>query len=454
MKNRIAIPLGLFIFLFISGNLYAQKDYQRIESGKNLRNTVLYILRTAKKEKSNPKTCDASGLLKSIPRKKLVASKEDLAKEINRIMDTILLPDEHLMLQGKYGHLAFEVFGNSKKVEDYAFGIFVKRYKDIEPAKQKIIKKHFDRLSRFFKKGIDLKPVTFKHKGCDITSTTNLTPLSWKQGYRKRPSFMTINWKITLELKINCPCNEKNKHKVKQAIYRYQGKSSGPYTRFTGDIIKGVKGFGVRFGKVSEAKYKRTKLECCPEKTNPPEDGSYISPDEDISHENIFIDANVGISLANDEETEMIGATGILFYMTSIANNPFYLGPKATIQTTALNGNDIKATRTLIGPVVEYQIPIGQGNTHILGGIHSGYSFGSIDSFGFKQTTSGFAVNLYSGVEMKLTEKVALGLLLNLFEYNNTQFKAEEGGMKTNSSNALFITDRATVSLGARIDLD
>ncbi|MDC8005122.1 hypothetical protein POV27_13755 [Aureisphaera galaxeae] len=449
MKTSIARALCL-AFIFISFDcIHAQRENPRVKSGKNLRTTILNILNKAKEEKVKPKTCDASKLLKSIPRNKLVASKKVLAKEINRIMDTINLPQDLVM--GKYGHIAFEVYSPSKTLQEFGRDLFIKPYKDIPTNKQRIIKKYYEKARRFYNKGIDLKPIKFMHKGCEIVAGTNLKPLKWKQGYKKSPQFLSIEWEITTEIDIECPCNEKNKHKVKRAIYHYKGKVTGPYSRYANDHFN-IIGFGVRFGKVTSAKYKRHKLECCPEKPTKPEDGSFTSPDENIDY-TPFIDTNLGISFAKDEETEMVGAAGVLFYLTSIADNPFYLGPKATLHTAVGSDTNVEATQILLGPAAEYQVPIGQGNTSILGGVHAGYTFGNVSAFGFKQNTSGFAARVYSGVEFDITENIALAAILNLFEYNNIQFKAEEGGEKTTTSNSLFVSDRTTFSVGVRIDL-
>ncbi|MBX2826689.1 MAG: porin family protein [Flavobacteriaceae bacterium] len=449
MKTSIAKALCLALIFISFQGLHAQRENPRVESGKNLRTTILNILKNAKEEKVKPKTCDASKILKSIPRKKLVASKEVLAKEINRIMDTINLPQDLIM--GKYGHIAFEVFSTSETLQEFGRGLLIKPYKDIPSNQQRMIKKYYEKAKRFYKKGIDLKPITVKHKGCEVIARTNIKPLKWKQGYNRSPHFLSIEWEITTEIDIECPCNEKNKHNVKRAIYHYRGKVAGPYSRYANDHFN-IVGFGVRFGKVTSAKYKRHKLECCPEKPKT-EDGSYVSPDEDINHRDIFVDTNVGVSVAKDEETEIVGAAGVFFYVTSLFNNPFYIGPKATVKTTSLTNSDIKSTQLLIGPSAEYRVPLANGNTQLLGGVNTGYSFGSVDAFGFKQNTSGIVANVYGGVEIQLNENIGVGVLLNLFEYSSIQFKPEEGE-KTTVNNSLFITDRTTFSASLRIGLD
>lgn len=450
MRKPITIALLCALLLGLAPEGFGQRKNPRIASGKNLRNTILTMLRTAKEEKSAAMNCDASGLLKSIPRNKLVASKEDLAKEIGRVMDSIIDPKKKSSWAGRIDAMLH--FLKAKKMVDYVYKVEGKDIGSLPPDKAKAIKDYYYRLKRVFKTGVDLKAVKFKHKECNITSVTNLRPLKWTRGYKKHDFWLTIDWAITTKVTIECPCTAKNKHKVKSATYKYTSKTSGPlrfsdFQIYDGKIVE-VFMFGLRFGKVVEPKFSRTNLQCCPD------DGSFISPDEDINHENTFIDTGLGVSFAKDEETEMIGSAGILFNVATLGNNPFYLGPKATVNTTSLSGNEIKTTKVLIGPTAEYQIPIGANKTRILVGVNSGYSFGNIDAFGFKQTTSGFTVNAYSGVEIGLGPDIALGVLLHLFEYNNTTFKAEEGDLETTVSNSTFITDRAAITIGLRIDLN
>lgn len=453
MKKQITITLLCALLLGISPEGFGQKKNPRIGSGKNLRNTILAMLRTAKEKKTAPTTCDASGLLKSIPRKKMVASKEDLAKEIGKIMDSLTMPGA---LRNKVNVFqAMDYYNQVGKMTDYVFKVEEEDYGKLPPSRRKITSAYYFRLKRAQKEGFNLKKISFKHKKCNVTIVTNLKPVKWKRGYKKNDFVMGLEWKITTEVTIDCPCTKKSNKEVKKAVYTYTANANGPMRFDDRDIdLNLIVRYGLRFEKVLLPKLILSELKCCPEKSNPPQDGSFISPDEDIKDENTFIDTNVGVSFAKDEETEMIGAAGILFKVATLGKNPFYVGPKVTVNTTSLGGSDIKATKTLIGPTAEYQIPIGNNGTRILTGINSGFSFGSIDAFGSKQTTSGFTVNAYGGVEIGLGENLALGVLLHLFEYNNTTFKADEGELETTVSNSTFITDRAAITVGLRIDLN
>ncbi|MEM7085897.1 MAG: hypothetical protein AAF489_06930 [Bacteroidota bacterium] len=452
MKKQITIVILCILLFGLTPEGFGQRKNPRINSGKNLRTTILTMLQTAKEKKVPSMTCDPSGLLKSIPKKKMVASKEELAKEIGKIMDSLTRPKEFQFNVSVFDAMLY--FDEVKKMTDYVFKVAKKDYGQVRPSKRKIIQAYYFRLKRAKKEGFNLKKISFKHKKCVATIVTNLKPLKWQRGYKKNDFVMSLDWQITTEVTLDCSCTKNSNKEVKKAVYTYESKTKGPMRFNDLDVnLKKIVRYGLRFEKIQAPTLVLSELNCCLEKTNP-QDGSFVSPDEDINHENTFIDTNVGVSFAKDEETEMIGAAGVLFNVATLGNNPLYIGPKATVNTTTLNGNEIKATKVLVGPTAEYQIPVGEGQTRILTGLNTGYSFGNIDAFGFKQTTSGFAVNAYGGVEIGLGPNIALGVLLNFFEYNNTTFKAEEGDLETTVSNSTFITDRAAITVGLRIDLN
>lgn len=455
MKMRFSIVLLIVLLFGSATHSHAQKNKDpKLASGKNLRNTIINMLRTAKEIKTPPQTCDASGLLKSIPRSKLVPTKEELKSDIIKIVDslkpTLREQDEWPEILDHY-NTSKDFFEFHRKVTGSDIGTVI-------PSVQKKVRTYYNRLKNSLKNGFDLKKVEFQHKKCKVVALTNLKPSGWSINKKKNPPTITVNWEITTNVTISCDCKKQNKFRVKDVKYFYSGKSSsrllfdefvdsGP---LSGTIIFR---FGLRFGKIKESKYGRSKLVCCP-KNSTTEDGSYINPDEDINNDTPFIDVSAGTSFGSEEETEVIGFFGYFFKVANIGNIPLFVGPKVTVNTTELNGNDFIATRVLIGPSAEYKIPVGNGKTRILTGVNAGYSFGNINAFGFKQTSSGFAINTYAGAEFGLGSNLGLGVQLNFFEYNNTTFKADEGGFKSSSSNTILLTDRAGITVGLRIGVD
>ena len=145
---------------------------------------------------------------------------------------------------------------------------------------------------------------------------------------------------------------------------------------------------------------------------------------------------------------------GYLFDIGDVGGNPLLVGPKASVNTSAINGDDIKETKVLIGPTAEYQIPVGGGNTRVITGINTGYLFGNIDAFGFKQNLSGFTANAYLGAQVQLGSAIALGAQVNFVEFSNITIKSKDGEFKNTSSDTSFLTDRGAISVGVRIGLD
>ncbi|MEM7185140.1 MAG: hypothetical protein AAF466_00670 [Bacteroidota bacterium] len=453
MKSRLSLILFLSILLSVGSTGFAQKKNPRLQSGQNLRNTILDMLRSAKETKVGASTCDPSKLLKSLPKKKLVPSKEDLKKEIDRMMDSLTYPKSVLVSTSHFD--AMEYFNQVTKMTDFVFKVQKKDYGQVPPSRRKVVQDYYFQLKRAKKEGFNLKKISFTHKKCKVTVLTNLKPVKWVRGYKKNAFVMGMDWKITTDITFECPCVNNSDKDVKKATYSYTADTKGPM-RFNdlGLNLKPITRYGLRFEKVTTPKYVLAELRCCLVSSNPPQDGSFVSPDEDINDETQYIDTSVGISFGSEEETEAIAFAGWFFQVANIGENPLYVGPKLTVNTTALNGNDFKATRFVVGPSAEYKIPVGSGSTQIITGVNAGYSFGNIDSFGFEQTTSGFNVGAYTGVEIGIGPNLGLGILLNFFEYNNTTFKAKEDDFKTTVSNSTFLTDRAGITVGVRLGLD
>jgi hypothetical protein len=426
-------------------------------SAKNLHNTLSAMLRQAKEVPTKNLECDPSKILKSIPRKKLLPTKEDLKKQINRIVDDSLTAKGYMFISGGGGHKALEAFMNTKEMTKWVERAGGKSYGDFSAEGQKDYKEYYHRVRRMLKTGYNIYESKFKRGECTINVVTNLKPTKFKAD-EKKYNVTIVDWEITTTVSIDCPCTDKNKSRVKKAVYVYSTNSQGPL-RFNRYVIeygmnKEVVMYGMRFGKILNPKLKLKKIECCKENEKKAEDGSFISPDEDINNKNNFIDTGLGIGFGKESDTEAIISGGYLFNVGDVGNNPLYVGPKATVNTTSLSGNDIKETRVLVGPTAEYQIPVGAGNTKIVTGINSGYLFGSVDSFGFKQNLSGFAANAYAGVQINIGNNIALGVLLNFLEFSSITFKADNGEFKNTVSNTAFLTDRGAISVGVRIGLD
>jgi len=226
------------------------------------------MFQKANDPKASSMTCDPSSLLKSIPRNKLVASKENLAKEIGKIMDRLTVPGS---LRNKANVFdAMEYFNQVTNMTGYVFKIEKEDYGQVPPSRRKIIQAYYFRLKRAQKNGFNLKKISFKHKKCKVTVATNLKVIKWKRGYKKNDFVMGMEWKITAEVTIDCPCIKNSNQEVKKASYTYSAKTDGPMRFNERDINhKEIVRYGLRFGKVLAPTLVLSELKCCPKKIKP-----------------------------------------------------------------------------------------------------------------------------------------------------------------------------------------
>ena len=455
MKNKILLVLIALLTIVGAGEIQAQKKNPRIASGKNLYNTLSAIFRQAKVVPTKDLKCEPHKLLKSIPRKKLLPTQEQLIKEIGKIVDDSLSLKTNT--RDLNNHAALEHLSNSKTKTE-----FIKKLPEVYNKGAGFNQAKFDRfyysVRRAQKSGFKIFESTLKHGECSILVETIIKPTKFTWDLKKY-SVSNVDWEITTKVSITCPCTKNNKFKVKSAKFEYSAICAGPLIfnteNYTTDFkrIVDVK-YGLRFGKIQNPMRKLVYLDCCRKLDDPVKDGAFIAPDEEINDNNTLLDTSLGIGFGDETETEAVFAGGVLFNVTEVGGNPLFVGPKATVNTTSIGGDDIKETRILIGPTAEYQIPVGGGNTKILAGINSGYLFGSLDAFGSNRDLSGFAANAYSGAQVKLGNNIALSVLLNFLEYSNITFKSDNEEFENTVGNTAFLTDRGAISIGVRIGLD
>ena len=456
MKVRILLIL-IALTLVTGADVYAQKKNPRVASGKNFYNTLATMLRQAKETPSKNLQCDPAKLLASIPRKKLLPTKEALIKEIGKIVDDSLRLKTSLF--EITNQLALEYLSETKTKTEF----INKLGKDYN--KFNINEAEFNRfyytVRRAQKSGFKIFETSFKHGECVVTAKSIIKPTKFTWDTKKL-TITQVEWDLKTEVAISCPCTTNNKHKVKKAEYVYTASCSGPMIFNTTDYnylnskekYRTVVNFGLRFGKIKNPKLDLVYIDCCKKLEDPVKKGSFIAPDEDINDNNNFIDVGLGIGFGSETDTQGVIYGGYLFEIGDVGGNPLFVGPKASVNTTAINGDDIKETKVLIGPTAEYQIPVGGGNSRVTTGINTGYLFGNIDAFGFKQNLSGFAANAYLGAQVQLGSAIALGVQVNFVEFSNITIKSKDGEFKNTSSDTSFFTDRGAISVGVRIGLD
>lgn len=157
-----------------------------------------------------------------------------------------------------------------------------------------------------------------------------------------------------------------------------------------------------------------------------------------------------GVGFNNDfEEIGLCLSGEALFRLNEPDPCGFYLGGDATIDYTSFN--DWKQTTFEIGPKAQFHTPITPSQeVQWVNGIGAKYLFGNIDSNGFKEDLSGFNATLYSGLNIRLTEKLSIGLEIPLLGYENLTYKSDYGEDFKDNNTSLLINKRNPVKIGTR----
>ncbi|MCW5519904.1 hypothetical protein J1N09_08650 [Aureitalea sp. L0-47] len=455
MKVKILLLFIALTFLSGTGEMFSQRKNPRIDSGKNLYNTLATMLRQAKEAPAKDLQCEPSKLLRSIPRKKLLPTQADLMKEISRIVDDSLSIEDYVLKVSN--QRALEYLTNTKTKTEYL------KYLGPEYKGFKFKQSKFDRfyyaVRRAQKSGFKIFDSSFKQGECAISVETILKPIKFTVDPKRFP-VANVDWEIKTNIAIECPCTTNNKFKVKIAKYSYSATCQGSllfnekYQSHPEAPVKIFVKYGLRFGKIKDPKLVLEYLECCKKLEDPVKKSSFTDPNEIINNNNTLLDTGVGIGFGKEVETN-IGFSGVvLFNVTEIGGNPLFVGPKASVSTTSITSDAINELKILFGPTAEYQIPLNDGRTRIVTGVNSGYTFGNVESFGFDQNFSGITVNTYAGAQINVGNNLAITALLNFLEFSSLTFKSDMENFENTTSNTTFLTDGGAISVGVRIGLD
>ncbi|WP_186991662.1 porin family protein [Constantimarinum furrinae] len=471
MKSKVLFLLaGFFFFSLADVNAQRKTDEEvRAEAmAKSVKNFNTVLTRLYGNARLNPKpksSCskEAVTFLKNIDKKSLVPDNETLEKEITRILDSLepKLPNFKYYTQIRI----FKAFVESKSYADFVFNLTTKDIGELEQtAKGKLrlleLNAYYRKLKRMLKQPFTVFKKSFKKGKCVYKVETKLQLTQLKYMFKKNKDALTANWDITSKIVIDCPCVTADSKRFRNAVFVYSSKSVGPiYTRRVGKKSEYthwylVAPYGLVIGAMEKPKLVAQQILCCTEKSGlPPENSNYIEiPDKDINYRDTWVDGSLGISFGKDELTLGTASGGVFFNVGNISGNPVHIGGKLSA-VTPLGEKDIKETRITVGLGAEYHIPLGNNRLNILTGVQGGYTFGSVEAFGFKDNISGFSGMVYTGVEIPLNNNIALGVLLNVFEYSNLTFKAENNEFESTVSNSIFIFDRPSISANLRINL-
>lgn len=157
-----------------------------------------------------------------------------------------------------------------------------------------------------------------------------------------------------------------------------------------------------------------------------------------------------GIGFENDfEETSLCVSGEALFRLNEPNPCGFYLGGDATFEYSSFN--DWNQTTFQIGPKAQFHTPITPSKeVQWVNGIGAKYMFGNLDNNGFKEDLTGFNATLYSGLNIRLTEKLSIGLEIPVLGYENITYKSDGGSEFKADNTSLLVNKRNPVKIGTR----
>ena len=447
--KRTTLLFVLAILLSVP-NLSAQKKSPREQSGKALRQQLIQLhkYRNVIKDKKKP-ACNIRALYNSVKLGDLVPSEKEATVIVNSVMDSLAIRPE-------YG----QIFGLNNAMNSEKYPDFVKKQTGmdlgtLDAGSNKLYRKFYFRIRDLKTKGFKVYEKTINRAECKIKLEITLKLTSVTMGYKKnKKNALTANWDISSLLVFDCNCNAKNKHRVKYASFRFSASTKGPIV-FPRTINRGGKDvkvgqFGFRFEKLSKIIGRRTQLNCCTADDDS-EDGSFVDPDEPIRYDSPFINTGIGLGFVNDSDTQITGNAGVLFPVTSIGNNPLFIGGQFAINSSSISA-DFVTNEYRVGPITEYDVAVNDRGLEWVVGLFTGYIFGSTDLGEFDQDFDGFFANLYTGLDIPISESITIPVILSFMEYQSLNLTIDEIGEEGSFDSGISF-DRIGLSTGVRINI-
>ncbi|MBN4070614.1 outer membrane beta-barrel protein [Olleya sp. AH-315-F22] len=141
-----------------------------------------------------------------------------------------------------------------------------------------------------------------------------------------------------------------------------------------------------------------------------------------------------GVGFANDfDETTFCLSAEYLRKLGSTENCGLYLGGEATYENSSFNG--FKTSTFMLGPKIQYNTPITPSKqTQFVAGVMAQYEFGKIDNNGFNEDVTGIDLCLYSGFNIRVSEKWSIGAQFPILNYEKLTFKSDNGEFKADNT--------------------
>lgn len=137
---------------------------------------------------------------------------------------------------------------------------------------------------------------------------------------------------------------------------------------------------------------------------------------------------------ADNSRTTFCVGTDYLFKINDKPDCGAYFGGFAAYHTSSQD--ELKENIFKFGPKFEYRIPINESrDTQLLAGLKGFYKTGSEENFGFKQDITGYGGSFYSGLNVRINSKWAIGFEFPIASYASLTFKDENSDNETKQNN-------------------
>ena len=448
---------GLLVVLCTMSLTAQDKKNKYTEAGKALEKNFLTMLEDANpnviKVKDKDLPCEPLLVLQQFTKADLLpATKsfegyfkmvlEDYGKKLNGLQDNIILETSS---DPNLSYLA--AVNRSKRFKDFAEDVTGKKIFNINKKDKEVLLDFF--LNHPFKKPLSVtakgkKVASAKISQCYASTEHTLTPGKWK--------YPTINWTIKTTVTITCDCEDENSpEELNEAVFVYDANIKGSLTTKKID-----------FGKTRASNVALKHLSCCDAHLEPDEEDPQTDHEEpteepnpgqtlpaSLPHQTIGVSGGIGFEQDLEEVAICLGAE-YLYNITDLGDSPLFIGANAQFSTTSFM--DFSNTWIQVGPTVQLFTPINPSqDLHWTNGLEGGYIFGTNDNNGFKDDISGFAVTLVTGLNIQLTNNLAVSLIVPVVAHQNITLESQNGGGSVDiSDTSILLNKQNPLKVGLR----
>lgn len=404
------------------------------EIAKKLQGTFksMYENATLKKSK-NKENCIQEDLVGMADPSSLMFEENSAVVTIKSIK-SILLNDLYnygLIDKGQFNSPSdrdLHAFTTTNNFSDYVKALLGREIGEVSEKMLNDIKKHYKFLKTNFDKTFLIETSSHMSPSCGYTKTYFIKVKSF--------DYPNVTWEIRTQVQVDCECSlDELSKNIDNGTYEYTSETKGILTSTN-----------ITFGTAKNAKLEVLTLNCCPTKEKEEEKVSLIEP---IEQPDQTIGYNIGFGFQNDFED--ISYCGGVEYLKRISDkkSDTYFGGGISYLGTSFNDN--KTNQVMVGPKIQIHTPISHnGDTQWVNGFKGYYSFGNQKNNTYTDKTTGIELSLYSGFNIQLNEKAAVGIEFPVITWDKIKIKPEIGADYEFDNTSLLLNKGNPVKLSLR----